>query len=377
MIDMAGYIMTLDNVDSLIECITKGVYSTKFGSINHGRWDTAKEGTFADYYSMKRDDNIFFFIKRKIYGIGRLVDIGGDCKYLNYSGAGDPINYSVAEYHSRDPLVDWDNPGNRCICFFKPHPFFFKKSVDMDEALSSAPSKFKMLRAMWKLSFVKIDDEEAQALFDIILKSNEDNLQNGTNIFPFDSSVHDKAYHRIKQHHRMEAYSILAHCSNGLQEPLKHEMAIEAYLCSVLGQENDTPFGKWDYISHQVVASPFKPIDYMDKIDLFGYRYIRGYKTISKYLVAEIKKDSATTDVIDQIMKYVDWVNQEYTHGDYSMIEAYVIASNYPEEVIQKRDAECIRNYIKGYRPSEAAKWSNVRLIRYEYNEEGLIFEEI
>ena len=48
-------------------------------------------------------------------------------------------------------------------------------------------------------------------------------------------------------------------------------MALEATLCDVLTRHDDTVFGHWDYISRQVVASPFKPVDYMDRIDIFGY----------------------------------------------------------------------------------------------------------
>lgn len=40
----------------------------------------------------------------------------------------------------------------------------------MDDALNSNPSAFRMLRAMWKVSFIKIDDEENRALFDILYK---------------------------------------------------------------------------------------------------------------------------------------------------------------------------------------------------------------
>lgn len=36
-------------------------------------------------------------------------------------------------------------------------------------------------------------------------------------------------------------------------------------------------------------------------------------------------------------MKYVDWINQEYAHGDYSMIEAYVVAADFPDSVVNKR----------------------------------------
>ena len=51
----------------------------------------------------------------------------------------------------------------------------------------------------------------------------------------------------------------------------------------------------------------------MDKMDIFGYRYIKGYNTVSKYMTIEIKKDLADVSVIDQIMKYVDWIQSEYS----------------------------------------------------------------
>lgn len=372
---MAGYIMTLDSIESLRNCIQTGVYSTRFGTPSRPQWGIPAEGTFADYYSMKAGDYIFFFIKRKIYGVGRLIDIAGDCKYLNYTSSDSPINYSKSQYMELSPLMENGEVNNRCVCLFEPSPFFFERSVDMDEALASNPDKFRMLRAMWKLSFVKVDDEEAKALRDILLKRNEERIFSGKETFSFDKSVHDSIEHRIKYEHRMNAYRLLAASSEG--PFVKHEMAIEAYLCSVLGKENNTPFGQWDYVSHQVVASPFKPIDYMDKMDVFGYKYIPGFDTISKYLVIEIKKDTAGIEVVDQIMKYVDWINQEYAHGDYSMIEAYIVAFDFPEEVIAKRDRECVRNFVKGYRPSESCTWTNVHLIRYEYYDDGVDFIEV
>ena len=372
---MAGYIMTLDSEDSLRECIENGIYSTRFPDPKNEKWIAAAEGTFADYYSMKAEDSIFFFIKRKIFGIGKLINIKGDCKYLNYYGSDEPKVTSQKEYYEAAPLMKNGNINNRCLCVFIPAPYFFMRSVDMDEALGSNPQKFRMLRAMWKTSFMKLDDEETKALIDIILKRNENSLLNGEGVYPFHDSIHQKIQQSLDEKHIMHPYSLLAKSAEGLS--VKHEMAIEAYLCSILGKDNESPFGQWDYVSHQVVASPFKPIDYMDKMDIFGYRYIKGFNTISKYLAIEIKKDKADPDVIDQIMKYVDWINQEYSHGDYSMIEAYVVAFDFPQEVIDKRNRECVRNYIKGYRPSEASTWSAVKLIRYEYYDDGMDFIEV
>ncbi len=370
---MAGYIMTLDSEDSLIECISTGTYSTNLSEPS-GSWKAHHEGTFADYFSMKQGDSIYFFIKRKIYGIGAITNVKWDCKFLNYINGDIPQGVSEEEYYKSNPLLSYGKSNNRCFCTFAPSPYFFELGVDMDDALSSNPDKFKMLRAMWKVSFIKIDDEENKALQDIILKRNEENLYTGNLTYSFDNSLHLEIESHLTDQYRLSPYNLLAYAASG--NLIKHEMAIEAALCDILGKENDTPFGKWDYVSHQVIASPFKAIDYMDKMDIFGYRYISGYRTISKYLVIEIKKNEAQVDAITQIMKYVDWINQEYTFGDYSMIEAYIVAADFPQEVIEKKNNDCIRNFTKGYRPTIPCKWNFIKLIRYEYRDGKLNFFE-
>lgn len=363
---MAGYIMTFSDYESMETCITTGVYSTRMSEPKKGFWNTAIEGTFADYLSMKQGDSIFFFQDRRIYGIGKIINVAFDCKYLNYVDSDIPEKVSQRDYRKKHPLMLDGTSENKCLCMFEPSPYFFKHGIDMDEALNSESHRFRALRTMWKVSFIKIDDDEEQALLDIILKRNEKNLQNGADSFDFSSNVHEEMQSRIEQAHRLSAYNILAKAQTDSGR-IKHEMAIEASLCEILGKDGNTPFGKWDYVSHQVAASPFKPIDYMDKMDIFGYRYITGYKTISKYLVIEIKRGDAEDLVIDQVMKYVDWINQEYSHGDYSMIEAYVVAAAFPESVKKMKKEKCIRNYTKGYRPSEACVWKSVKLVRYEY----------
>lgn len=372
---MAGYIMNIKDYDALERCITSGIYSTIMTVPKNRNWNIPQEGTFADYFSMKEGDSIYFFNKRKIYGIGKIINVKFDCKFLNYIGADEPEDYLMQDIDNRSPLLQDCTPNNRCFCTFTPAPYFFENSVDMDEALSSNPQKFKILRTMWNVSFIKIDDEEDKALQDIILKRNEHAILRRTNVYTFDRTEQIEIERRVNQDYRLNSYRILANAAVG--NKIKHEMAIEAALCDILENDNNTPFGKWDYISHQVAASPLKPINYMDKMDIFGYRYIEGFNTISKYLVIEIKKDTASEDVIDQIMKYVDWINQEYAHGDYSMIEAYVIASDFPENVIEKRDEQCIRNFTKGYRPTQACTWKNCKLIEYSYENQELSFFEV
>lgn len=116
---------------------------------------------------------------------------------------------------------------------------------------------------------------------------------------------------------------------------IKHEMALEANIVYDLSKGNILNLGIWDYVSHQVVASPFKPIDYMDKIDVFAYKFLSNSNIPAKYLVAELKKDIASSETIDQVLKYVDWVCSEYAYGDYGSIEACIFAYGFDEDIFR------------------------------------------
>lgn len=373
---MAGYIVTLNNEQALRECIETGIYSTNLSSPNNGKWRVHHEGTFADYFGMEEGDNIYFFIKRKIYGIGELINHNGDCKFWNYIGAEKPIDYIYEDVKGSMILKGEENLNNRCFCLFKAYPNFFKQGIDMDDVLSSNPTKFKMLRAFWKLSFVKIDEDENKALRDIILKRNEEHIfKNNDCSFEYNENLQKKIIENVNENYIMKSNSLLESCSNG--NHIGHEMAIEAAMIDLLTNDKSSIFGNWDYISHQVIASPFKPIDYMDKMDVFGFRNIKGFDTVSKYLIIELKKDKAEKEVIDQVMKYVDWVNEEYAYGDYGMIEAFVVAYDFSKEVIDYRNEICKRNYTKGRRPTVAAEWKSVKLIQYRYNDGRLNFYEV
>ena len=63
---MAGYIMSLNNKQSLEECIKLGIYSTNLSEPKNNLWKIHHEGTFADYFGMKEGDNIYFFIAIRI-----------------------------------------------------------------------------------------------------------------------------------------------------------------------------------------------------------------------------------------------------------------------------------------------------------------------
>lgn len=157
-------------------------------------------------------------------------------------------------------------------------------------------------------------------------------------------------------------------------DSLDHEMAIELDLVAQLSRKKakaSLVFGGWVYLTHQVVASPFKPIDYMDKMDVFGYRYVKGHRPIiSKYLVIELKKVKAKSDDLIQLMKYVDWIRNEYCGGDYSMIEAYLVAKEFGAEVTSRCDSMSLRSYVVGMKPPVQKEWSSLKLVKYVYDTE-------
>jgi len=381
---MAGYIMNLDNLESLKTYISNGVYSTKLSTPHNNIWKRPHEATFADYATMMPGDNIYFFINRKIYGIGELTAIDNDCKFLNCPDANKPRIYKYNEL--KNDLL-WDegehSVNQRWICTFKPKPYFFKNGIDMDDFLSSNPSKFRMLRAFWKVSFIKIDNEENQAFKDVLLRNNQETLKNPNkdNIFSSNySQYHSKLKQKINQNRNnydFEVKDILLSCSD--DSMLRHEMALEAGLLFQLTNKcEDTVnvFGSWDYLSHQVVASPFKPIDYMDKMDIFGYSFIHGYSpTKSKFLVIELKKDSANEEDIEQLLKYVDWIREEYSYGDYSMINAYLVAHDFNENIIKYAKKVGIRKYAIGKRPARSKEWSNLKLVKYSFDNKDCSIE--
>ncbi|MDQ3472429.1 MAG: hypothetical protein M3447_01700, partial [Acidobacteriota bacterium] len=211
-----------------------------------------------------------------------------------------------------------------------------------------------------------------QAFRDIVLKRNQAALSDPTGaVFDF-QPCHSKIAGKLSPAYSFQSGISVAvgNCAQGTQ--LKHEMALEAGILHQLftGEPfTRNVFGTWDYLSHQVASSPFKPVDYMDKMDLFGYAYLPGFKpTKSRYLVGEIKRGSATTEDVKQLMKYVDWVKDEYCHGDYEMINAFLVAHDFAEDAISHTEDIGTRSYTVGVRPTQSLEWHNLKLVKYSFN---------
>ena len=123
-----------------------------------------------------------------------------------------------------------------------------------------------------------------------------------------------------------------------------------------------------------------KAVDYMDQMDVFGYRWLPGYEgeIVGSFMIAELKKDKATGDDISQVMRYVDWVCETYTSGDYSMVEAFLVAHSFDLESINNALDQVARNYVVGVKPPKSVTWNSLVLATYGVDGCGHIaFEEL
>ena len=390
---MAGYIFNLGKNANLERLFGEGVYGTIFKPDLEpptrewdpgGTWHQAYVATLGDYITMQPGDAVYFFSNRNIYGIGKLAAVGGDCRHLNFPRASEAKAFSYRQVKS-DLLNDHGATSvrQRWLCTFIPDPLWFRDGVDMDDLLSSDPGAFRMLRAMHRRSFIKFDDDEAQAFRNMLLRRNEHVLAeaNEADVFEFAPASHQALAAKRTPAYAFSLSPVLEPLARGAK--LRQEMAVEVALLDHLRRQEPATieiFGHWDYLSHQVLASPFKPLDYADMMDVFGYRYVSEHApTISRYLVAEVKRDRATVTDVEQTLRYVDWVKDEYAQGDYSMIEAFLVASSFTDEARKRLDDVAVRSFTVERRPPRTEHWRGLRLVRYRYDDVSgdLAFETV
>ena len=337
-------------------------------------WTKTVSAIFGDMITMSPGDNVYFLSDRKIYGVGKLVRIGEDCKYDNYPGASRLLP---------DPEIDEDTVLTtrslraRWVLLFEHDPYFFKKGADMDDILRYRPSAFKMLRAFQGVTFIKIDDEENRALKEYIALINEESYNDiETNTFAFSAAVHDRLDQEDLSGYVMDINSALQDEEH--RDRVMSEMFIEASLLQTLSRNKKSVIGHWDHLTQQLIASPFKPLDYVDKIDIYGYRYSVNYpgepKLITKYLVIEIKKDKINKAAVEQAMQYVDWVCSEYAAGDYSKISAFVVGAGAVRNIDAVIKESCQRRFIASSHPAVSEQWNDFKLIKYTITDDKVFF---
>lgn len=367
---MAGFIVSIGS-KSTVENIVLNGYFTPYtsSSLESTAGKISTYSTLADICSMQENDNIYFLKERKIYGVGRLINLQGSCYYNNYINALDiDDNGEVLSALSGE-----NNKQARWIFFFEPSPCFFSYGVDMDDVLQYKPISFRMLRAFQDRSFIKIDDEENDALKQFIYLRN----QNNKSSIKFSNLFHTQIQNMRLSEYKIDMNQLFSSKYDNDTKSVNLESILEAFLVNHI-IKNGLFNIKWDYVSHQVIASPFKPLAYIDKMDIFAYKFLdypHETKPIEKYLVIELKKENANQETIEQAMKYVDWVCKEYAAGDYSLIKSAVIASKFTSGSFDDIENKITRTFIKSTHPIKTECWKDLKCFTYNYKDKFYLSE--
>jgi hypothetical protein len=395
---MGGYLISLDSLDTLELYIKNGFYGTKIKYPKNGQWSPAHEYTLADYCSMKEGEFIFFFIKRIIYGVGKIVSLNKELTTKPVALCNYPKSYFAGERGKNKALLWNENvPADydiRWVVFYKPAPHFFKKGLDMDEVLMSDRSNMvRSLRTFQGLSFIKMDTIECNFILQLLIRKNLDCWDNPDENDIFYSAPEN--YHQyINKSYNLAEYQIDVDelISKFIQDDkIKHEAILQTWLVSKLTHDptsvSNIFSGPWNYIANQVSASPYKPITYMDKIDIFGIKekpvYPFASPIASEYLIIEVKKDFITSvenmeiNPIGQLMKYVDWVAANTAGGDYNLIKAYLIANGFSQNIINLTKEIGKRQFVLPRRPYLSGLWQNIHLVSYIINNKSIQLEKI
>jgi len=385
---MPGYIINLGTKEEragwekLELYVRYGAYGTIIKRPVRDLWAVAQEMTLADYLTIRPGALVFFFLGRKIYGVGRVISFKVGAQELvalaNYPGASFP--HASPPQNPDDYL--WRENGEeniRWVIFFEPHPYFFKTGLDMDEVLASdVKGVVRSLRVFEGVSFIQMEDEEAQVILDLLLRRNED-IINGHLSFDrvFDSQA--KQTHARVREHDLARYCIdldgLIRKHVKRDGSIGHEALVHAWLANALSQRQEQAvkiFGSWDYVTNQYPASPQKPIRFMDRIDIFGYVEKKlsdeATPTIVSYKIIEVKRDKVEAEKdVNQLIKYVDWIAHTRAGGDYSLVDAYFVAHDYADSVVQYVQDTLPKDFVTPRRPYAPARWNRLQLIRYTY----------
>lgn len=373
---MAGFLFVMDSLESINHSFENGEYSTRISIPTKSTWGDPATSTLGDYATMRTGDNVYFFAGRKIYGIGSIVGPSDSSLAFYQSGANSILPFDSDEYGHLGMLM-LDQEDNPYICpwvvKFSPDPAFFEEGIDMDDMLASSPNSFRSLRCIEGRTFIKLDDRENLAFMTLFYRRNEGNLSPVSFARQVPTVLSPVSQESIRAFVRL-------HRKRGTSE-FQRESHLETSLLMDLATEG-TParsvFGKWDYLSHQVHASPFKPVKYMDRMDIFGYQWIQGHKPmISRYVVIELKKGKAAKNDISQLLRYVDWITEQYADGDCSLVEGYLVAHEIGKAVITNA-TKWPRYFTRPKGNQRKPVWENIRwngmhLVNYSICDDGLV----
>ena len=352
---------------------------------------------------------MFFFQKRMIYGIGEVIKPSNTDTIpvrLNYprSLAFVPNHSPYAGLALMGPDVDPYWYAIRAVIPFVPNPVFYADGVDMDEVLSSPGAESAWGLRFWQgRSFQQLGVSETRLLMEVFSRRFY-NRPHRT----FAGVDPDALLQRLTQ----EGHGAALLSAEVQQSPDEYfrpdgmalrESSLHALLVEHIQRKDST----WSQhlrppdladVFHELAASPPKPPQYTDKIDIISTRSIGDAPGIPvHYDLTEIKRDSMAPGteehardlirrVMPQPMRYVDFIAQQYTGGDYGAIHAnYVVHSvdAAMRQVFQEasrgndESTDAIsRTYVLNPREDPATRvWRELSLLEYSWNQNTATLE--
>ena len=266
----------------------------------------------------------------------------------------------------------------------------------MDEVLSSPSAHFFWGLRFWSgFSFRQLGEEETRALVEIFLRRFHKETE-----YLNPKLSEENHMKKIKNNFRgtFSAKKLVAGNSdeylldNGMfkKENWLHALVIE-YL-----KENDS---KWNVllcdpcrknVFREVPASPPKPPIWADSIDVLTTSHHPKRKEVTThYTVMEVKKDEVVAntarqfnEVVTQIMKYVEFLAENYTEGNYGAISAFYIAKNFSEQFLkfyeeslnirlkeESKVTPIVRLYVLDPHEERPVKmWDALKLLEYSWD---------
>lgn len=344
---VSGAFITLYDLDSLKLYLARGLYGFLMPPIFNEIGPRSKHyNVLADYACLRRDDHIFFFIKRKIIYGGQVLGsnkIGAFFVNGPYSPLGKRNKCGIFwDEGQRDCYQRTDQRGifivpeigERC----QPYLIIFGDKLGLKGNYISSDDLYWRLgnysfplpsNSILGMGFCILTPCETKIALDILKNEprGKISIQTKEKIFldgnpcPFQTNMLG-----IKSLN--DAY---------IKNKFVNEAQIEA---SIIANPNLLikklqPTSNM-VICRQIPISPFKPAN-MDRADICYYSQDFSNGSIPKTII-ELKKGKGNQKAIDQVVRYLDWIYRITGSNIAKLINAYIIAPTFTRNV-------CIEKY--------------------------------
>ncbi len=204
---------------------------------------------------------------------------------------------------------------------------------------------------------------ESERLFQLIVNKNSQQYLQGNN-FTFDLNTQQIILSNTNNIYngRIEQINILPRLINKYMNNLQFETHLQAYILQNV--ENIFPQENIEWIGNEVSCGVG-----MQRIDIL----LSSVTNINRKVIPiELKSTEAYPNIIVQLQRYIDWLQQYYIPNRPSTIEPMIIS-----RTITNKTTTNYQNIINSFRRFNNSNNLKIRYIEFTINTNGIIFNEI